>query len=553
LDFLSNTFEKCEETYIDEKKKWDDWNQRNKKKLENKKSISKKDKEDTQDEEKIEPKLSISINGNLLARKISDKRNWIEKKVEEYNKHGNNNELRLFLIRCKKVFDCASIIFFRENRFLSCLFEGKINQHRSSFESTRLKLPIDKIFDTGLNFSVFGEAGAGKTTCLQMYTISKQNDSNRLYIYLPLSRVIQNSYSFNPKDKKYDKYSRLEMGIAKYLSYSGISITFEQFQIFIKSKKITLLLDGIDEAIKKAPWLINEISMLSEKYIDNIQLIVTSRASGPYLDEIPFITITLLPFTDEQKNHFIDSWFGPLKKIVASDIKTHFRRNKALSELVNNPLLTTILCVLAENCLPLPNTEIKLYNDRLDLLTGYYDNVKNISRLITPPDTLKTLAQKLAFYLHSNSKREEDLFELEKISVRLMLNKLRPEASQDALKELIDPCNVLVPMTDDGKFGFGHLRFQEHLAAKEIINNRGIRITPMLNQGWWRSVLLFFANMNDDLHWLIQSLGQENEITSIRKVILLDMINVRPLNERKKLESILKKYLSLEGWNYLDE
>jgi len=77
--------------------------------------------------------------------------------------------------------------------------------------------------------------------------------------------------------------------------------------------------------------------------------------------------------------------------------------------IIHNPLLSTILCILAKNDVDLPNTEIKLYNDRLKLLTGYYDRVKNIdSRIFSTPQTLEMLAQKLAFYLHTKGSRKED-------------------------------------------------------------------------------------------------------------------------------------------------
>ena len=561
--FLNNTFDKCEEIYAAEFVKWN--NQQNKKENENQNkeeeeensySMENNGKSDGKDKEQefIEPKYQITINGKLLASMIIDKKKWIEKKSLKYNISGAEvDELKAFLVRCKNIIDCASVIFNKKNGFLSSLIKNELNQIRSDFESTRLKLPIEQIFDTELNFSVFGDAGAGKTTCLQMYMINKKNDSTRLFIFLPLSRVVQIGSKSHYSKKSKSKSLRIDKEIVSYLVNSGVSITFQQFQNLLNSKKITLLLDGLDEAIKKAPWLINDISNLSKIYSDNVQIIVTSRTSGSYINEIPFFNITLLPFTDDQKKHFIDCWFDKSSIKIATGIKKHLNKNESLNELVNNPLLTTILCVLAENRLPLPNTEIQLYNNRLDLLTGYYDNVKNISRTNTPPDTLKTLAQKLAFYLHSNVKREEDIIGLEKISVRLMLNTIRQETAQNALNELIDPCNILVPMTDDGKFGFGHLRFQEHLAAKEIINNRGIRITPLLNQAWWRSVLKFFATMNDDLSWFIHMLGKQNEITVGRNEILMKMIGVRPINERKEMEGILKQYLSLEGWSDLTE
>jgi predicted NACHT family NTPase len=286
-----------------------------------------------------------------------------------------------------------------------------------------------------------GEAGAGKTTCMQMFTINRKEENSRIYIYLPLSRVIQN----NEHRKQRNEELRIEREIVNYLLSSGVSLNLIQFQNLIKVKKTTLLLDGLDEAIKKAPWLIADITKLSGNYADNLQIITTARSSGNY--DLPFFNITLLPFTNEQKFHFIDCWFSTSESHISENIKKHLRKNSSLSELVNNPLLTTILCVLAEHQLPLPTTELRLYNDRMDLLTGYYDNVKNISRTLTPPDILKNLAQKLAFHLHSRTKREEDIRELEKISIKLMLNSVRKDTAINALRELVDPCNILVPMS----------------------------------------------------------------------------------------------------------
>lgn len=495
------------------------------------------------------PRFQITINGKMLASKIEGKRNWVEQRVAEYNKEVPSiEEIKNFIQRCKNIVDSAKIIF-SDTYFFSCIINYKKKLIRTNFEATRLKLPIEKVFDTGLNISILGEAGAGKTTCLQMYTINRQKDTSKLYVYLPLSRVIQNWIKCDKLIFENNKSKLIEVGIAKYLNNNAVSITIEEFRFLLNSKKIVLLLDGIDEAIKIAPWLIKEINSLTERYKDNVQIITTSRMSGSYIDEISFFNITLLPFTNEQRNYFIKSWFGSRRKDIVAKITRHLNKSKAISELVKNPLLTTILCVLAENELPLPYSEIRLYDERLKLLTGYYDNVKNIAtRISTPPHVLEMLARKLAFHLHSNSIREEDLFVLHNISIKLMLNKMSINDSKRALNELIDPCNILVPMSDDGKFGFGHIRYQEHLTAKELINNRGINVFQYFRHSWWRSVLLLFARMNDDLTWLIQELGQKKQMTT-SKELLNSLIKTRPENERKKLKSFINRYLMLEGWD----
>jgi hypothetical protein len=101
-------------------------------------------------------------------------------------------------------------------------------------------------------------------------------------------------------------------------------------------------------------------------------------------------------------------------------------------------------------------------------------------------------------------------------------------------------------MTEDGKFGFGHLRYQEHLAAKELVSNRGIEILPMLKQEWWYGVLILFAQMNQKLFWLIKAMGDQRECSNYQQ-ILEAMIATRPKAEQVNLDDLFKKHLILEG------
>jgi hypothetical protein len=198
-----------------------------------------------------------------------------------------------------------------------------------------------------------------------------------------------------------------------------------------------------------------------------------------------------------------------------------------------------MLCVLTKNGVQLPDTEIKLYNDRLKLLTGVYDSAKRINlRLSSPSYNLEAIAQKLAFFLHTEGKLAAEksvMIEWAKKNRNVGFNYTEIET---CIKELIDPCNILVPMTDDGEYGFGHLRFQEHLAAKELLTNRNIRFLPLFDQIWWRDVLLLFAQLNADLSWLLTEVGNNVKYNQVH-TILDEMIRLRPENEQKKLKERL--------------
>lgn len=488
----------------------------------------------------------VELIGSALTSGLISKRQWIEERVANYNQiRPSAGELGSFIERCQSIITASSVIF-EYPQYFNCIGRSDNVQYRKDFETTRFKFPIDQLFDTGLNFLVLGEAGAGKTTSLQMYTTNRENITDKIFFWLPLARLVQ-AWSLKQDLKDDSDTPLLENGIVKYLDTIGVQLSSVEFMSLHEEKKIVLLLDGLDEAIKVAPWLPSAINNITTRMGNNLQVIVTSRMSGSYISEIPFFALTLLPFTDEQRRQFIDRWFEKDKDdTIKNRINSHLLENKGISDIIRNPLLTTTLCVLARYGLPLPRTEITLYNERLKLLTGYYDSVKNIAaRISVTPQILEMLAQKIAFHLHNENKREEDLEVLIAKMKKIMVNEMDPAVVEVAVRELFDPCNLMVPMSEDGKFGFGHLRYQEHLAAKEIINNRSIDIKPLLKQHWWAGVMVLFARMNTNLVWLVQELGKEGRVALYQGVIN-DMISARPKQEQSNLQSLMEKYLDLD-------
>lgn len=485
--------------------------------------------------------VTIPIYGSKITKQILQKRKWIEDQVIILNKQKHSSHgLKLFIIKSQKILTCTSL-FFTRSYFTQCVGLESKKVIRTNHEKTRFKLPIGQIFDTGENIIVLGEAGAGKSTSVQMYALNAADLDDSLVICIPLANTTQNWIKENSNlDDEY-RINNFSEAISKYLIFKGIKILPLEFIKYLQKKRITLLLDGLDEAIKPNPWLTKAIVMLSKNY-PKCQVVVTSRVSGKYVEEIPFFAVTLLPFTEQQRNTFIKQWFEKGEEKFAEKVKKHLKLNPELGEVVSSPLLLTTVCVLARNEVDLPITETKLYDDRLRLLTGYYDRVKNIhQRLETTPQDLEMVSRKLAYFLHYNIKREEYKDTLTKMAASLLRGKMSADNAKRAVSELIDPCNILVPMTDDGKFGFGHLRFQEHLCAREISQHRGIKITPLLSQGWWKGTLLLYAQMDNDISWLIEEIGEGENLVGNYET-LKSMILVGPKHEQEALMTMLNAY-----------
>ncbi len=490
------------------------------------------------------PKYQFVIDGKPLADQILKKRKWIEEIIREFNiQVPTILNLKEFIQKCTQIIGSAKHLFLNPI-FFSCIgYDSKI-VGRSNFESARFKLAIQQIFDTGLNITVLGHAGAGKSTSLQMYALRDNNPLNRLIIPISLAQAMQNWHKTEPLLNENIGIQNLELGISEYLYSKGILLNTSNLIEILESKPVTILLDGLDEVIRDSTWLPKSIAFLSKKYSNNLQLIVTSRESGSYLNELPFFEVTLMPFTNEQRDDFIEKWFeDDFDKTMVSEIKSHLNSNKYIADIVKNPLLTTMLCILRKNGIKLPSTEITLYDDRLKLLTGYYDRAKNINfRLSTPPNHLELIGQKIAYYLHSEGKRSEQKDQLIEWVKENTNDANSPSQVESAINELIDPCNILVPMTDDGGYGFGHLRFQEHLAAKELFFDRKIKLSDLIRQIWWRDVLLLFSQLNREIDWILENVEL---LVNDKQVLdtLFNMIEQRPENEKEKLKEKLDAFI----------
>jgi hypothetical protein len=305
-----------------------------------------------------------------------------------------------------------------------------------------------------------------------------------------------------------------------------------------------LLLDGIDEVVKSCPWMCDAIAQLPS-CLSNVQLITSSRHIGGFPEKVPLMGLSIRDFTETQKNNFIKKWFSTVDKTDAGSLKAenvikHLEQNKFIAEIVTNPLNATILCVLAKNEISLPEREIQLYKERTRLLFGDYDFHKEAKRVESRSDLLSKVAIKLAFYLHSHNLREESLDELKAEAVRLFEGRHTVESVNKAVSELVDPCNILVPMNVQGDFGFGHLRFQEYFTACELLTNRNIKLVDLLYYEWWRGPMTLLAQMSDDLEYLFKGAIDRSRLTQALQT-LNAMLKDKSEKEVKRLDKWLDK------------
>ena len=488
----------------------------------------------------------IVLDGNQLASKLMEEQKLLREQIKKINKTNPTiSFLKSFLLSCKELFNNTDYMLSHPD-ICQAIGIQKDQKLRYISDTESCKISINKIFDTKLDLVLLGEAGAGKTTTLQMYFENKRKiaDNHELVIYSPLSRVISALGNDPNKTKYINPLELLERAISCFLSEAGIKNSHTKFIKALSEQKVLLMLDGVDEVIHKSPWILEGIKALKERY-PKVQIIISSRMSGSYISEIPFLGITLLPFNDKQRLKFINGWFKSDTEKKAQQIIKHLEEFENLAEIVRNPLLATILCVLADRGIKLPKSELRLYEERMRLLLGQYDIHKKSTRIESHRNDLEIVSRKLAYQLHYKGLRYAPKNQLTTFVTKALYNLDKGKEAVLAIQELIDPCNILIPMTEDGQLGFGHLRYQEYLVACELNYNRKIDIFPFLNRDWWFSALVLFAQMSDNIDFIFEKLLTYDSFLEFHET-LKKLIFARPEREQKELLTLLQNKVEME-------
>lgn len=473
-------------------------------------------------------KIKVKIRTSAIIKEYNKLKNSIIACIKELNESHNTlkvDEILSKIVKFRELLDILST---------NSLARKVFNIVPQSDTTRSLKISIHKFFDSHRDILVLGEAGSGKTTSLLMYARNmhcKKTESSKT-IYIPLNRVLKAC----PHEEKLT-LNRFFKSLETFIKTKTESVTHKSLLNFLHQNTCTLLLDGIDEVANTHQDIFDMIKQLKSQMPHN-QLIASSRFNTG-TDTLGFINIHLLPFKPNQRNQFIKDWFN--KKIDKHKvIITHLDNNPYLAKTINNPLLATVLCVLAENNIPMPVDECELYEQRLNLLLGHYDLHKKVRRIITPQKDLEFIARKIAFTLHNFGVRHLPKKDLLK-SIQNKTSKYSKEAIETAIKELYTPCNVISSMTNQGDLGFGHLRFQEHLAALDLKNNPGSNITRYMTTPWWRGAMVLYAMMADSIDFVASDINKKGNVGETIGTYSA-MVNARPEGERQRLRSYFEGY-----------
>ncbi|MEK9497801.1 hypothetical protein V2H77_15275 [Photorhabdus sp. P32] len=481
-----------------------------------------------------EPLVSISLEYNKIDSWIERKCNNYKKDISDINNRNDGVDIVLFLSETQKTLNVLDVLINKvedSKKYITLLKKRKTS-------SDGLSISPFELFETKHDIVVYGGAGAGKTTTLQMYVKKLLLNNSIKFIYIPLNRFIN-----KVKIILNDEYRDYDILLSIILISKGMEATDENIvnlkNYFSDEKKLKIVLDGLDEAYAKYPGIINSINEFKIKHT-SIQMLISSRDCVSYLSKVSFLGITLLPFSESQLYRFITSWFKEKDPNLGQQVIESIK-DKELCEIVKTPLLATLLCDLAEKGIDIPSSESEIFTKRLELFCGVYDTYKDIKRTTLSQSILYKASIKIGFSFHQRNLRSATKEDIVKFLHNDTSFNYSMKTCLTAVEELIDPCNILVFDNISETFSFGHLRYQEHLASLELIQNRSIEIIHYLKIDWWRGALCLYAQ-SCEFYSLIDDFTIKYHNIEPALITLREMAKFRPQKEKNNINYLLQKY-----------
>jgi hypothetical protein len=364
---------------------------------------------------------------------------------------------------------------------------------------------------------IVGDPGAGKTTLLKYLALQSVDQQVTNLPDLPIHIELNAFSSSGHRDLLEfaaivweERYSFPKADALGYM------------QARLREGQALLLLDALDEAVTGTSKEQAEDSyLLASKAITDIAtryhqapIVVTARKAGYHQRTrlAGFTELEVLDFRLEEITQFVERWFAchpdASKRGNAPDLNAKLERNPRIQALAANPLLLSLIVIVYEDQLDLPERRAELYKQCVETLLTKWDASRNIRRLRAfKPEHKRQLLEEVAWHFHLQGERyfpESELLTV--IADFLPAVGLQPEQNGQVLDEITAE-NGLLKEQAHGWQGFLHLTLQEYFAAQHAVDHQQLdSLLDRRDDPWWEEVILLYAGRIPDASPLLQRL-----------------------------------------------
>ena len=359
---------------------------------------------------------------------------------------------------------------------------------------------------------VVGDPGAGKTTMLRHLALrmAKREDDQlpELPVYVELVRFVQSGHD-----------SLLDYLATHWEDRYGFAGAQDYLTEKLTEGRAALLLDGLDEvqggqsmdeATGAYHRVTREIVRLATRF-PKAPIATTCRRHGWQGGLPQFQVMEALDFEWPQIEMFIANWFDERDRRRSGLVRA-LSANSRLRTLAANPLLLSLIAIVYERDLELPERRAALYQRCVEVLLREWDAHRQISRYSHfTRDRKQDLLKQIACHYHQRGLRtfpEADLLGL--IADFLPTIDLPRTDNKKILDEIATQYGLLKAQAH-GVYGFLHLTLQEYFAASALLEqgSAGIeRAVASRYDPWWEEVILLMAGSLGDATELLLGLLQ---------------------------------------------
>jgi hypothetical protein len=330
--------------------------------------------------------------------------------------------------------------------------------------------------------------------------------------------------------------------LAKHPQFQKLKPTRQWFEDNFKHGKCLVLLDGLDEVPKSRREAVREWVDKQMKAYRHTQFILTSRPHGFELkaDEPSYPIesdrqLSVLDFTNDQKQDFIDKWYRTFVWVMrweplwqssqhdpellerlseeqarirseeeaaksAKNLTEQLFSMPSLTDMARNPLLLTMIAATHNANIELPKHRVELYEEMCKLLLGTRPFAKNTKLTLTATENKRVL-QVLAWHLMQAEITQFSPAQAEEWIGETLTRccKERSLTPANFFQEMLETAGLLLEK-ELGQYEFTHQTFQEYFAAlhlKEMGEGGLESLLPKLNNDRWQEVICFYAALGN--------------------------------------------------------